>query len=134
MRLNPDCIRDLLMGLEQLSDTGRVTYIFDNIAAVQKHLHLESYSTNEIEYHLRQCEMNGMLVGAKFGSDGCFAILDISPKAHEFLANIRDDKQWGAVKKGLSAIRNYSLSAIGAIAEGVTSSAINAYFSGQTNP
>lgn len=133
MKLNPDCVRDVLLSLEQLSDNGRVTFTFESFDFLREQLHLESYSTDEIEYHLRQCAMNGMLIGARFGSDGWFSIVDISPKAHEFLANIRDDQQWGKVKKGLSAIRNYSLSAIGAIAEGVTSSAISAYFSGQTN-
>lgn len=46
---------------------------------------------------------------------------------HEFLESIRDDMRWSVVKKGLSAVRNYSLSAISSIAEGVTSAAISSY-------
>ncbi|MBC3938549.1 hypothetical protein D4A47_06415 [Anaerotruncus massiliensis (ex Liu et al. 2021)] len=46
---------------------------------------------------------------------------------HEFLESIRDDDRWKRIKSGLSAIRNFSLSAISSIAEGVTSAAITAY-------
>ena len=132
MRLNPDCIRDILLSLENLPDNGRTSFSFENFDDVREHLHLNLYSADEIEYHLRQCSMNDMLVGEKFGCDGQFVITDISPKAHEFLANIRDERQWHTVKSTLSAIRSCSLSAISSIAEGVTASAISAYFSGRT--
>lgn len=131
---NPDCIRDVLLSLEHLSVNGRETFTFESFEALRELLHLEAYSVDEIEYHLRQCDMDGMLVGAKFGCHGDFYVRDISPKAHEFLANIRDEQQWGKVKSILSSIRSYSLSAIGATAEGVTSAAISAHFSGKLNP
>ena len=60
-------------------------------------------------------------------------ILDLTPKGHQFIAQIRDSGQWKKVKNGLDAVRNYSLAAISAVAEGVTSAGISAYFSGKAN-
>lgn len=51
----------------------------------------------------------------------------ITYNGHELLEHIRDDCQWATVKKGLSAVRSYSLSAIQAIASGITEAAITAY-------
>jgi len=60
------------------------------------------------------------------------SVNDLTYQGHEFIAKIRDAQQWTAVKKGAKAVRNYSLSAIASIAEGVTAAAINAYLN--TNP
>lgn len=59
-------------------------------------------------------------------------VLNVSVKyltfaGHEFLASVRDDSRWKRLKKALPSIRNYSLDAIKALSEGMTSAAINAY-------
>ena len=111
MRLNPDCIRDVLMALEGITD-GRTSYIFHSFEGFIDHFDLTSYTADEIEYHLRQCDMNGFLVGAQFSCSGEFIIIDISPKAHEFLANIRSDTVYKAVKERLGKIGVSSLKAL----------------------
>lgn len=58
----------------------------------------------------------------------------ITFKGHEFIASVCDDKNWKRIKKGLLAVRNYSLSAINAIAEGVTSAAISAFLNPPSHP
>ena len=57
------------------------------------------------------------------------AINYLTYSGHEFLERIRDEKRWGKVKGILNTVRDYSLSAISAIAEGVTSAAITSYLS-----
>lgn len=125
MKLNPDCTRDILIALEQLVTTGRITYIFQNYDDVREELHLTAYETDEIEYHLRQCEMAGLLVGAKFGASGSFSVRDISPKAHEFLANIHSDTVYHTVKEKLSKIGIFSIKAIVDVASAVAADCIS---------
>lgn len=121
MKLNPDCTRDILMALEQLSTSGGISYIFQSFEELRDDLGLSAYSADEIEYHLRQCDMSGMLVGASFGASGSFVARDISPKAHEFLANIRSDTVYRAVKEKLSKVGIFSMKAIVDVATAVAS-------------
>ena len=80
---------------------------------VREHLDLMEYSENEIEYHLHQCDMND------------FLIKDISPKAHEFLANIRSDTVYTSVKNRLKQVGIYSLKSIVDVASTVASEFIS---------
>jgi len=107
MRLNPNCIRDILLTLEDVlppnvlstftAEPGRTAY-----EGMREYPSLSSYSADEIEYHLHQCDESGLLTGARFGLDGWFEIRDLSPAGHEFLASIREPSVW---KKIISKIK-----------------------------
>lgn len=125
MRLNPDCIRDILLSLEQLIITGGMTFTFNDFEELREYLHLEAYTADEIEYHLRQCDMNGMLVGASFSLDGGFNIRDLSPHAHEFLANIRSKSTYNIVKDILLKAGVFSLKAVVDVAASVATKHIS---------
>ncbi|MFV9733498.1 DUF2513 domain-containing protein [Ligilactobacillus salivarius] len=86
MKLNPDCIRDILLAVEELSDYDRSV----SDSELSKSKFLISYSENEILYHVRQLTWSKMLQQADFYGEG-FDILDLSPQGHEFLNNIRSD-------------------------------------------
>lgn len=142
MRLDIDCLRDVLLCIEEHTGLRNYCYFIDKelesiannmgsvspIQAYQEKL-LEKYDNDTLLYHVHFC------VEAEFAKTSLeqsrykMWIADLTPKGHEFLANIRDTKQWTTVKKGLAAVRNYSLSAISSVAQGVTSAAINAYLS-----
>ena len=129
MRLNADCIRDILIALEscEYNNTLSVDLLSET---------LPQYAADELQYNSLKL-YEAKLIDAVCYTDQEYAVqrvhelIDITYAGHQFLAKIRDDKRWGSVKRGLSAVRDYSLSAITSIAEGVTSAAINAYFSGQ---
>ena len=63
--------------------------------------------------------MNGFLSGAKFSTSGEFTVVDISPRAHEFLANIRSDTVYKATKERLGKIGVFSLKALVDVAKSV---------------
>lgn len=84
MKLNPDCIRDILLSVEEICDMQN---IYDSLN--DKPPLLDKYSENDIEYHARQCNLSGFLLGYREGSQGGFSINDLTPKGHEFLANTR---------------------------------------------
>ena len=119
MRLNPDLIRDLLLYLEENTgiDHDFTLDQFDKIPAP-----LDKYSYEEILYHVKQCKMMDYLVNAKFFVGGGFMIDDITPKAHEFLADIRSDSNWNEVKAKAKAVGSFSLAALSQIAAQVISS------------
>ena len=98
MKLNPDCVRDILMTFEELCTDVDKTYIFSSFDEIPMKLpKLNKYPAEVLAYHIRQLDLSGMLFDAKFNRDG-FSFADITPRAHEFLANIRENKIWNGVK------------------------------------
>lgn len=147
MRLNIDCIRDVLLCIEEntglrkrcffidsgLTDTAKWAGSVVPPPDYQMDL-LQRYGNDTLIYHVHYC-LDTDLASKSPGRDPYqIWIDDLSPSGHEFLAKIRDTTQWGAVKKGLSSVRNYSLSAISAVAEGVTSAAISSYVKSEIGP
>ena len=134
MKLNADCIRDVLIELEK-----SLTYRTDEAGRVEKNavsLHeldcvLIRYTKEDIFYTLSNLEQAGYIKMTVKGAGNsvylCF-VNCITFQGHEFLEKIRSDQSWTKVKAGAAAIRNYSLDAISAIANGVASAAITAYF------
>ena len=142
MRLNFDCVRDVLMCIEENTGLRKYCYFVDTgLSPAAQWLDNETtpaeyqqklskrYDNDTLIYHVHYCLDAGLAVKSDNGSSYQIFVSDLSPDGHEFLAKIRDESQWGSVKKGLSAILKYSLSAISSVAEGVTSAAISSYFS-----
>lgn len=101
MRLNPSCIRDILLAVETYSD-------FDTQAEYkieEPFPELSSYTHSEILYHIRQCEESGLIQEVHYYDGGKHTdISDLTPAGHEFLANIRNDSIWKKViSKGSGA-------------------------------
>lgn len=106
MKLNPDCIRDILLHCEDLVDGRNPVEFEDCDATINGH----DYSANEIRYHLSQCEMNGYFAGFAENLIGSHLVSDLTPKAHEFLADIRSETIWAKTKSvskevGISSLR-----------------------------
>lgn len=96
MRLNNDCIRDILLTVEDKCDFNRnMQYYIEN----NNHEKLKNYSHEEIIYHIRQCELSGLILGVSYADGGDFVrISDLSPDGHKFLTNIREDNIWNKTK------------------------------------
>lgn len=93
MRLNPDCIRKLLFYFEENTSTRP---IICNPTEISQEIEFDVDTT---EYHIRQCEYHGFFIGYRENvNDYNFYLEDISPSAHEFLANIRSDTIWKKIK------------------------------------
>ena len=130
MRLNMDCVRDILLACESFGPEHTPVMVGD-IASVCKN----EWNTLDLKYTIsRMCEGH-LISGMTLNGDAELeqqvpAIFSITWDGHQFLEKIRDEKTWAKTKTALTAVRNYSLSAISAIAEGITTAAINAYLSG----
>lgn len=133
MTLNNDCIRDVLLQIEKhqlvlLNSDDEVEMRPLDIEAL--YCLLPGYYKEDIFYSLFVLEQAGHInlsVHWIAGSVCECSVNYMTFEGHEFLNGIRDATNWSKISKGISAVRNYSLSAISAIADGVTSAAISAY-------
>lgn len=96
MKLNPDCIRGILLTVEEKCDYDTYwTYEQDNFESEC----LAEYSHEEIIYHITQASQSGLIQGVLFLDAGdSVTVGDLTPFGHEFLANIRTDTLWNKIK------------------------------------
>ena len=125
MRLNPDVMRDILMECENRCTVKQHARFSPNDDGV---LNENQYSYEEIHYHLRQCNMSGYFSRATEDFSGNFWVKDLTPKAHEFLADIRQESIWNQTKAVGKKLGVSSLTALLQIAQKVVEQAILSYF------
>ena len=122
MKLNPDCIRDILFAIEDLSKPNSLL----TSEQLSKTKFLSNYSAEEILYHLQQLDWSGYIMTPSRHKtlDGIFIVNDLSPVGHEFISDIRKDTNWNKVKSISKEVGTETLTSIKSIAEGVIATAI----------
>ena len=123
MKLNPDCIRDILMSGEEVCE---VDCPFESDKDMTERL--QAYSYDELIYHARQCEMACLIIRLRISDFGRFTFDDLTPSGHEFLANIHNDTIWKGVKETAVKVGSTSLSALTQIATNVITTLIKTQF------
>lgn len=149
MKLNPDCIRAIMLYCEK--KTG-ITAHFEGKQAIGKYnvLHsqylcdcsgFEQYDMGEIIYHVIQLAESGYIVtdfkfnpNKNFVHDDFPIIYYITPKGHEFIAKISKDETWSNISKALKPFGSISLSIIEAVSKGVADAAISTYLTQMEKP
>lgn len=132
MKLDADCVRDVLISIEVLqhvfvNDDGYVEK--EALWAENLYDALPEYDRAVVFYALYNLDQAGYISLSVKWINGCVdecAINHITYAGHELTAKIRDKERWHGIKKALPVIRNYSIDAIGAVSEGMTSAAITA--------
>lgn len=123
MRLNPDCIRDILLSVEDTTGFGKYMR-FDSVHH-KDYPRIINYDFEIVMYHIEQCEESGFLTKVSwFMGPGCL-IYNLSPQGHEFLANIRAETNWSKTKEVASKIGSFSLDVLTTIAAKVIDSLID---------
>ncbi|NLZ54536.1 MAG: DUF2513 domain-containing protein [Thermoanaerobacteraceae bacterium] len=121
MKLNHNCVRDLLLFIED--NLTYSTYIYVN------EIQLEGYTQEEIIYSADKLLDAGYITGTRkvfLGSDGTpqIEIKSITWDGHQFLDNIRDNKVWEQTKGILSKFSSVSIGIISNVASQVISNII----------
>lgn len=135
MKLNYECMRDTLLYLEEnLTVDCDGDLSFGLVFLDDLYSELSQYSKEDIYYsvlNLKQAEFLSCNPGNDWPVHNINSISYITFKGHEFLSEIRDNDKWKNVKSILGSVKTFSLSAISAVAEGVTSALIAKHFAGQ---
>jgi len=129
-------MRDVMLFLESCTDIE--FDVDDGICFVETPLDdlcgaLPKWGKADIFYSLFNLNQGGYIDASILDANNTVSeccVNYITLHGHEFLNSIRDDARWGKMKKGLSAIRDYSLSALSSIAKGMTEGAVTAWLTG----
>ena len=122
MKLNQDCVRDLLIFIEDNLTYG--VYIYVN------EIQIGNYSRDEILYSADKLLEAGLIDATMktfMDSGGIpqIRVKSITWNGHQFLDNIRDHKVWENTKGILSKFSSVSIEIISNIAAQVISNMIN---------
>ena len=132
MKLNPDCIRDVLLYLEENLTVDYTTRTFSKIRVenmIEPFLMLHtSYEANEVLYSIYNLQQIGYIDG-RFPNAGnqkmmVCEIENITWNGHQFLNTIRSQPIWEATKSGAAKLGITSLHALSTIAMQVSNAII----------
>ena len=126
MRLNPDCVRDILLEVEAQTDYSTALK-YDRAESVPDRF--RKYSHDELIYHISQCDKAGLIEVMTYSWGGDLVMIsDLTPDGHEFLANTRKNEIWEGTKAIAGKVGSASLSALVQIASNVVTELIKAQF------
>lgn len=142
MKLNPDCIRAILLCAESSeSPGGDFIFLFSDPTgfmdgysidspdiAVNRYPALSEFTEDEIRYHLKQCADSGLLLLDSPTCSDVVKVNDLTPAGHKFLADIREDSIWKETKSVMKKTGAASLSAITQIASNIIATVIQNQF------
>lgn len=121
MKLNHDCIRDILMSIESMK-YGEV-WTIDNLLSL-----LHNYPKETLQYHCVKLYEAGLIdavtVHTIRSPEQVARIKDLTYEGHQFLADIRSDTTWNKTKEIARNIGVDSLHALKDIAISVVTSTI----------
>lgn len=139
MKLNPDCIRDIMLFCEkntyietcEIGNILGVSYHVLSTGSIYKIPPLNSYDAGELIYHIIQLIESGYLA-SDFSFDPLMnfkhadtpKIYYVTPKGHEFIASIGEKKVWAKTKDILKSVGSVSLTVIETISKGVATAVI----------
>ncbi len=125
MKLNPDCVRDILLALEE--HDSYQAFLELGAETVSSFSCLRDYPLEKILYHIKKCDEAGFLTVVNYYPDSV-VIGGLHYRGHEFLNNIRENKVWSGVKSVAGKIGTNSLQGLTQIAAATITSLIKAQF------
>ena len=143
MRLNYDCVRDIMLWAETITTPNRFA-VYVDLDSLKRNSYvylkesdkpvpnrpqqelLEKYSNDVLVYHINYCLKAHLLEGQLLGLVE-YKIDDLTPEGHQFMANIRSDTVFNKTKEIGKKLGVESLYGIARIAEGIIAETIKAY-------
>ena len=120
MRLNPDCIRDILLYVEK-----NTTYEYPFISAEDLISRLKQYDRDTINYHIKIVHEGNLIDTVNYRNNLPLDISSLSWKGHEYIDTIRDDRIWEKLKDSTKDIASVSLPLLIKLAEDVIKTFLN---------
>ena len=123
MRLNPDCIRDILFYVEENTGYSEMIPFYTNLERFNIKLK-NDYPADVILYHLELCEEYGYLTIYSH-TMGAINVKRLSVSGHEFLENIRKDTNWNKTKEVAQNAGSTSIKILSNVASNLISTLIS---------
>lgn len=121
MKLNPDCMRDILLIIENCAYQEMPSFSYIVKA-------LPQYTSDDISY---SCEklyeanfIDAIVKNYIRGQCPIVKIRNITYSGHQFLEDVRDDHNWSKIKEIALSVGSVSISTLSQIASTVISSAL----------
>ncbi|MGN1341511.1 MAG: DUF2513 domain-containing protein [Oscillospiraceae bacterium] len=121
MKLDPDCVRDILFTVEETTTLETPCFINQDYQQVER---LQKYDFSVIAYHVNQCALYDYFTQVEFDGQWNSKIYDLTPKGHEFIAHIRDNTMWNKTKRKAAEIGVASLQMLAQIAAAIAQAQI----------
>lgn len=125
MKLNPDCVRDILLTLEETTSYQSILSFEEN--TLPNLPRLTDYTLEEVLYHLQKCDEAGFLCGVRYFPVSVI-VEGLHYRGHEFLNDVRENKIWAGIKSVANTIGTNSLQGLTQIAAATITSLIKAQF------
>ena len=134
MRLNYDCVRDVLLALEKLL---QVEYDPDsecfntnsvNINEIYDAIPVNNYSLEDVYYTIKNLDEAGYINAEPLYGDGTvidYDVFDITFYGNEYINTIRPDEFWKKLRKALLKVGAFSLPIIANISTSLATSMIS---------
>ncbi len=112
MKLNYDCVREVLLYIEENLQYGQILYSSD--------IELENYEYEDVQYTIDLLADSAYIKANKLQVLGptlpSFHIYSLTMQGHELLDNIRDNSVWKKIKKRkISGLASVSLPIINSL-------------------
>lgn len=126
MKLNNDCIRDILIAVEQMDYNS--CYTIDRLQE-----RLPKYTYDELQYHCYQLYNSGFIEAMTVNVIKCLTpqiskITGLTFDGHEFLADIRSESIWTETKRIAGRNGTESVHAVQEIASNLVSANVDSAF------
>lgn len=120
MKLNPDCIRQILLAVEEQTGFQKPTHAVDVAEKCE-------FPLEEVLYHINQCELYGFFTEVRHYTNGDYncMIIDLSPKGHEFIANARSASVWSDSLKKIEPLKTVSVTLLTEVVRAVIRAKLN---------
>lgn len=111
MKLNYDCVREVLLYIEENLEYGKIIDSDD--------IELKSFEYADIQYTIALLSESGYIKAIKIQTLSSlvptFHISSMTMQGHELLDNIRDNTVWKKIKKKISGFASVSLPIINSV-------------------
>lgn len=119
MKIDPECVRDILATIESIVDNANQCYTCPIETFKEQNPALQKYSDNVVFYHFQQIWLSGYLYNGKIGCSGDISFMDLAPEGHDLLNKLRTSTPFTAVKKFVSITGSASIQQMATIAADV---------------
>ena len=112
MKLNYDCIRDILLYVEDNTTFENYTISVVNLTEYLK----DKYEVDTIYYHIQKIDQTDLVDKVIWADNAPMRIFSLSWEGHQYLDSIRDDSVWKSVTEKIKPLKSVPLQMIVPIA------------------